>query len=295
MANKYTQLFFLIIIIFLTSCAKKLDDAYIPSYIKIDKIEMQTTGSQGSSSSYLTDAWVYIDGAERGAYPLPSTIPLLAEGEHRIKIAPGIKLNGVSGTRVPYPMVEPFEKELDLVKDSIKPLNIRCEYYATTKFALIEDFEDINFKFETTINNTADWRPTHSSTDPSEYIFEGYHSGGGFLNTEKDYLQIVTKQFFEELPKQGIPVFIELDFYCNTTIVLSVLSYQGGVGESKDLIYLSPTGDQWKKIYINLTSTLSYDQVSDQYKFVISAAHHSANEESIVLLDNFKLLYRDID
>lgn len=295
MGNKYFQLFLLAIIILSISCAKELDEAYIPSYIKIDKIEMQTTGSQGSSSSYLTDAWVYINGEERGAYPLPTTVPLIAEGKQTIKIAPGIKLNGVSGTRVPYPMVEPVVMEIDLVKDSIKPLNVRCEYYSTTKFALIEDFEDINMKFETTPNNTAEWRSTHTSTDPDSFIFEGYHSGGGFLNDDENYLQIVTKQFFDELPKEGIPVFIELDFKCNTTILLSVVSYQGGVGDSQDLIYLSPTGDIWKKIYINLTSTLSYDLVSDQYKFVISAVHSSANDESIVLLDNFKLLYRDID
>lgn len=295
MGNKYFQLFFIAMIMLLTSCAKELDEAYTPSYIKIDHIEMQTSGSQGSSSSNLSDAWVYINGEERGAYPLPSTIPLLAEGKQKIKIAPGIKLNGVSATRVPYPMVEPIEMEIDLVKDSVKALNVRCKYYSTTAFALIEDFEDINMKFETTLNNTADWRSTHSSTDSPDFIYEGYHSGGGFLDDEKNYLQIVTKQFFDELPKQGIPVFIELDFKCNTTIVLSYVSYQGGIGDSHDLIYLSPTGDIWKKIYINLTSTISYDQVSDQYKFVISAVHNSANDESIVLLDNFKLLYRDID
>lgn len=293
MGNKYHQLFFLALIIVFSSCAKQLDEAYTPSYIKIDQIEMQTTGSQGSSSSYLTDAWVYIDGAERGAYPLPSTIPLLAEGEHKIKVAPGIKLNGVAGTRVPYPMIEPVEMQLTLVKDSVKQLNIQCNYYSTTAFAMIEDFEDINFKFETTEYNTAVWRPTHSSTDPADYIFEGYHSGGGFLNDEKSDFQIVTKQIFDELPKQGIPVFIEMDFNLNTTVVLSMSGLEGQAA-TKDIIYLAPTDGEWKKIYINLTSTISYDVQGDRYRFFLSANHTNGDEESVVLIDNFKILYRDI-
>lgn len=271
-----------------------MDETYIPSYINIDEINVLTSSSQGSSSSYITDAWVYLDGEDRGAYPLPSVIPLLAEGEHLVKILPGIKLNGVTGTRVPYPMMEPVEVDLNLIKDSVKNLNIDVRYRSTSKFEMIEDFESTNLKFETTTNNTADFRTTHSTTDPADYIFEGVHSGGGFLTEENNYFQIITKQLFEELPKLGVPVFIELDFKCNTTIVLSVMSYRYGIGESEDLIYLSPT-DEWKKIYINLTSTISYDTDSDQYKFLISAEHNSSLEESVVLIDNFKLIYRDIE
>ena len=72
------------------------------------------------------------------------------------------------------------------------------------------------------------------------------------------------------------------------------MSYRNGIGESKDLIYLSTT-DEWKKIYINLTSTISYDTDAFQYKFLISAEHNTSLEESMVLIDNFKLIYRDIE
>ena len=293
MGNKYLIFIYLSVILFLSACAKELDEAYIASYIKIDKIEMQTTGAQGSSSSSLTDAWVYLDGEERGAYPLPSTVPLLEEGAHKIKIAPGIKLNGVAGTRVPYPLVEPFEATLDLVKDSIRHLDIECEYYSTTAFAMIEDFEDINFKFETTNFNTAEWRPTHSSTDPSEYVFEGYHSGGAFMNSKDTVFQVVTKQIFDELPKQGLPVFIEMDFNVNTTVVLSMTGLEGSMA-SEVIVYLSPTNGVWKKIYVNLTSTISYDTQGDEYRFQLSANHTNGDNETIVLIDNFKVLYRDL-
>lgn len=294
MIKSYSSYLSLILLLFLVSCAKNMDEAYVPSYIKINEINFSTSSSQGSASSYFTDAWVYLDGADMGAYPLPSNIPLLAEGKHTIKIAPGIKLNGVAGTRVPYPMVESIIQELDLTKDSIIPLNISTRYYSTSKFAAIEDFEEINTKFETTVNNTATWGVSQSSSDLAENIFEGLHSGKAVLNAENDYMQIITKQLFEELPKNGLPIFVELNFKSNTTIVMSLLSYVAEIGSSQDIIYLSPS-DEWKKIYINLTSTISYDVNGRGYKILFSAYHNSSLEESIVLLDNFKLVYRNVD
>ncbi len=294
MIKNYTGFLSMVLLVFLASCAKNMDEAYIPSYLKIDQIEVNTTGEQGSSSSYITDAWVYIDGADLGAYPLPSIIPILAGGDHTIKIAPGIKLNGVSTTRVPYPMVEPAEFTMNLIKDSIQNLVISTNYYSTSKFAVVDDFENANVRFEETSFNTAEWRRSHRSTDPSSYVFEGNYSGIAVLDTNHSYLQIITKKTFEELPKQGSPVFIEMDFKTNTTFVLSLMAYNNGIGESTDIIYLNPT-TEWKKIYINMTSTLSYDVNNNEYRFLISANHTNGDDETIVLIDNFKIVYREIE
>ena len=292
--RKIIWVFLALSILYFASCVKNMDEAYIPSYISIDKIAVLTNGEQGSSSSYITDAWVYVDGKDMGAYQLPTKIPILTQGKHTIKVAPGIKLNGVSETRVPYPMVEPDIMEVDLIKDSVRPLTVNCQYFSTSKFALIEDYESINLAFEPTQNNTAEWRNSDKGSDPASYIFEGNHSGLGVLDEDNNRLQLLTKQMFEQLPKKGTPVFIELNFKCNTTIVLSLMSYKLGIGESTDVINLNPT-DEWKKIYVNLTSTLSYDVNNYQYKFLISAYHNHNVDESIVLIDNFKIVYRDIE
>lgn len=285
---------FIVIAVFLVSCAKYMDEAYVPSYIEINNININTSGSQGSSSSNITDAWIYLDGADLGAYPLPARIPLLAAGKHTVRIAPGIKLNGVAATRVPYSLIKPVELELDLQKDSLMPLDVNMRYYGNSIFNMVEDFEDNNPQFETTPNSKAGWEVSSNAADPSSWIFEGLHSGKSVLNVEDYYLQIITKEMFENLPKQGLPVFIEMDFKTNTTIVLSFMSYVNGIGESHDLIYLNPT-EEWKKIYINLTSTISYQPNVHHYKFVISANHSSNNEESVVLIDNFKIVYREVE
>ncbi len=284
----------IIITVFLVSCVKYMDEVYVPSYIEINSINVSTSGSQGSSSSNITDAWIYLDGADLGAYPLPARIPLLASGEHVVRVAPGIKLNGIASTRVSYPLVEPIEIDLNLHKDSVMPLEVNMRYYSNSIFDLVEDFEDNNPQFETTVNSKADWGTSSSGIDPSSWVFEGFHSGKSILNEEDDYLQIITKEMFQDLPKQGLPVFIEMDFKTNATIVLSFMSYVNGIGESFDLIYLNPT-EEWKKIYINLTSTISYQPNIHDYKFLISANHSTNNVETVVLIDNFKIVHREVE
>lgn len=271
-----------------------MDEELIPSYVHIEDIEIRTNNSQGSSSSYITDAWFYVDGEDRGAYPLPATIPYLGDGEHLIKIAPGIKLNGVSATRVPYPMVEPKEIDVNLIKDSIVQLNVRCDYYNTTAFALIEDYEDLSNSFDTWQTNTADWRVTSSDTDSDDYIFEGSHSGGAFMDDDASSLVIVTKQVFDQLPKNGIPVFVEMDFKCNTIVAMAMTGLEGEQ-DSQDIVYLNPTDGEWKKIYINLTSTLSYDTNGSEYRIWFYADHTNGDTQTYFIMDNFKLLYRDLN
>ncbi|OYT16640.1 MAG: hypothetical protein B7C24_06740 [Bacteroidetes bacterium 4572_77] len=277
----------------MVSCAKYEDESLIPSYIQIEKIDVSNSSSQGSSSSYISDAWVYLDGGERGTFPLPARIPLLASGKHTIKIEAGIKLNGVSATRVPYPLLEPIEMEIDLQKDSIIPVSANLRYRSNTHFEFIEDFEGANQRFESTDFGTAEWGISSNATNPS-WVFEGLHSGLGRITEEDNFLQIITKDEFTNLPKNGVPVFIELDFKTNTTIILSVVGYTNGISDVEDLINLNPT-EEWKKIYINLTSTLSYQPDVHVYKFLISANHNSSLDESIVLIDNFKIVYREVE
>lgn len=290
----YFALFSFVLIVFFASCAKKMDEELIPSYIYIENIEILTNNLQGSSSSYITDAWFYVDGADRGAYTLPATIPYLGEGKHTIKVAPGIKLNGVSSTRVPYPLVEPKTVDLELFKDSIIHLNVNCNYYSTTEFALIEDFEDLSNSFDTWETNTAEWRFTSKNSDPDSYVFEGNHSGGAFMDNDASNLVIVTKQVFDQLPKNGIPVFVEMNFRSNTTVTMAMTGINGEQN-SQDIIFLNPTEGEWKKIYINLTSTLSYDTNGSKYRIWFYANHTNGDIETYFMMDNFKLLYRNIN
>src|SRR3954471_3898254 len=74
----------------------------IPVYVHIEKISLvanpdgfvnSVTGDEGSLSSKISDAWVYVDEQLVGCFELPVTFPVLAEGTHTVKIRAGIKVN----------------------------------------------------------------------------------------------------------------------------------------------------------------------------------------------------------
>ena len=68
MKNKIVYIFFMLLII--SSCQKEDAVDGIPSYIKIDAIDLidTTEYSNGYTTQLLTDAWVRINGIDKGIY-----------------------------------------------------------------------------------------------------------------------------------------------------------------------------------------------------------------------------------
>ena len=83
----------------LVSCNKFDKEERVPSYISIPAIEFIVPDSlkadQGTASAKITDAWIYLDDKLKGIFELPAKFPLLNEGEHSLKVFPGIKQNGI--------------------------------------------------------------------------------------------------------------------------------------------------------------------------------------------------------
>ena len=71
-------LFGFFLISFITACDIINPEEDIPAYIEILPYEYSPE-SGGSSSTKITDGWIYVDGEFLGAFNLPSTIPVLAD------------------------------------------------------------------------------------------------------------------------------------------------------------------------------------------------------------------------
>ena len=103
------NLLLLLLFPFLVGCQLFDQPEIAPSYIHIENFNFIITNSnQGTNSEKITDAWVYIDDTPAGVYELPANFPVLEEGKHKVRIRAGIKENGISGTRVPYPFYASF-------------------------------------------------------------------------------------------------------------------------------------------------------------------------------------------
>jgi hypothetical protein len=95
--NKFIIIFF----IFLISCSK--NDVEIPTLITVNEFELSSTSISGSNSQNISDVWFYVNDSLQGVYELPASFPVLKTGINNVRLKAGIKVNGISSTRVTYP------------------------------------------------------------------------------------------------------------------------------------------------------------------------------------------------
>lgn len=279
---------FFTFILFLTSCDFFDPEEKIPAYIHIESIEFSTEGHSeyGSSSSNITDAWVYVDDQLVGAFELPATFPVLMEGAHTVKVKPGIKLNGIAESRAINPFYSVYTTTVNLIPDSTITLAPISNYYDEVFFPWKEDFEEGGVSLEktgrsdTTINKTP-------ANDPK--VFEGTYSGIINLDATHDFFECKTSSSYV-LPKTGSPVFLEMNYKNNVEFSVGIFANSTGTSIQHDLLVLNPT-DTWKKIYINLTGRVSEETSANNFQIFFGCQKPDNVANGEILLDNIKLLH----
>lgn len=259
----------------------------IPSYIRIDSFSFQVQAGEGTESHLITDAWVYIDGQKCGVYELPCTFPVLYEGEHTIQILPGIKLNGIAATRAIYPFYTSYSTTTALVKDSIIAIKPNCQYESTLVFEMIEDFENGGVLFDELSQSDTTLERT---SDPSQ-VFEGSYSGYVVLDSTDD-LFLVKSVYSYNLPQANKYNFLELNFKTNNSIYIGVVSNESTQSIMHPIVVLNPTSE-WKKIYINLTPTVSRETDALSFSIFIGAEPDVDISKVEIYLDNIKLIHAE--
>lgn len=283
---KYKLFVFFIIIVTMIfySCNFINPPEIIPSYIQINTINFTASSGQGSSSYKISDAWVYIDDQPLGCYELPTKFPVLKEGNHKITIYGGIKINGIAGTRSIYPYYQPWTQYVCLKKDSTIIFYPSTTYYSSTKFSFIEAFEDGGILFKK--SPTSDTMIVKTSAKSE--VFEGTYSGVITLNNDIDTFECVTIDAYK-LPKSDSPVFIEMDYKTNNTFTIGVYANYTGYRNRLEYLNINPS-DTWNKIYINLTNIISREAMANDYNIFISAYKASDVLNGVILIDNIKLI-----
>lgn len=271
-----------LILLALLGCNK---EEPIPSYIHIDQFTLTTNyATEGSASHRILDAWIYVDDQLVGAFELPCTVPVLYEGTHTLKVLPGVMENGISETRITYPFYDRFEQSVDLVAGQITDVVPTTAYSQSADFSWIEDYEGLAHGFCTGL--TPDTVMTIYTT-PAPEVFELTGSGGVNLGSGI-YLGETCNKYI--LPKGGAPVFLELNYNCNTDFNVGVRGYSGSTLDVQGIsLTLRPTTG-WKKVYVNLTNEVSSATNSTTFSIFFSFVKDPAVAESYVYLDNVKLI-----
>lgn len=270
--------------LFLQQC-KVFDPAeQIPAYIHIDTITLNTNyDSFGSASHNIVDAWVFLDNKEfLGAFELPTTIPILAEGEHTLTIQAGIKENGIANTRIRYPFYDKNIYKLDMQPGKVDTLHPQMHYISQVRMLIDEDFEIPYQYIEKAPNNTVD---VLRSTDD---VFEKKYALKATLIDNGDVFEIQTINTYNV--SRSLAMFLELNYKTDETIAIGYYSINVSDNTQHGFMYLNPT-DTWKKIYVNLGTEMSLEPVGNVFRFFIGAQKSSDGDTTHIYLDNLKIVH----
>jgi hypothetical protein len=272
----------------LSSCSLFDGKETQPAYISIDQFSVATDPTlQGSSSSKITDAWVYVDNNLLGAYELPCRIPVLKQGQSEILLGAGIKVNGISSLRSPYVFFKLYSENANLVPGETSFFNPQVSYFDSLSFPLLANFDDIsgNKLESTSISDTN----IFITTNPSK-TFEGNGSQIVTLLRDSGYIEFQTVDAYD-LPKQGTPVYAELNYKCTHILSVGIAAYYPLSNTRKQLVInLNPT-DTWNKVYLNLTNQVSTEIGAANYRLFFFVEKLRGTGPAEILIDNLKIIH----
>ena len=275
------------LLIALSSCEIINPEEQVPSYIHIEKIDLSTDyGSEGSNSHNIVDAWVYVNDKFIGGYELPATFPVLASGEVNLKVRAGIRNSGATALRLDYPFYNFYENAFfQLSEDSVSNAEPEATYFDDLTFEWLEGFEGSTTSLEENENSVE-----LTITNNEDEVFEGNGSAKIELTTAEAYFSAVTTESYT-LPKQGSDVYLEMDYKTSGYIEVRLISNEVLNIQNTSIIVLYPTDDLWKKIYVDLGSTVT--RAANALTFQIQIICYSPNgqEQSVSYLDNIKLIH----
>jgi len=239
---------------------------------------------KGSSTHFITDIWLSVGGANMGVYEMPFTIPTLETGLQTVTIRPGIKLNGITASRIAYPFYEPVIFDLELREAEIHLIEPVSTYKEACKFPWIEEFEDPGIRLI---------HPEYSDVkivNQGEVVREGRYSAMISLNEEYvDFEAYSYKDF--ELPQDATPVLFEFDYQNTNGFEVGIYLIEDGIIEWYSLVYVRPT-DSWKRFYVDLGTTATYQSSTELFRIAIRAVYEpDVGETGKVFLDNLKLVH----
>lgn len=231
------------------------------------------------------DAWIYIDDQFVGAFEMPCTVPVLYDGSHIVKILPGIKENGISETRIYYPFYDKIEQTIMLTRGQVTTLNPSTTYSQGADFTWMEDFDGAWHSICKTDSSTDSIMTIVTAPD----AFEGTGSGKVSI-TSGTYAGISCNKYV--LPKGGSPVFLELNYSCNTDFNVGIIGYlsNNAVDVQWTSLSLRPTSG-WNKVYVNLTNEVSQATNSVKFGIFFSMLNNPDLSASYFYLDNVKLVH----
>ena len=280
--------------LFLSPCKDQPEP--IPAYITLQPFSVDATG--GAAAQKITDGWLYVNGEFLGAYTLPATVPILAEGQSEVWVFPGVKKNGIITTPDIYSMMIRHDQDYTLTPGQTTVVQPVTKYDDNTVYAW--DLDRASFDgFGSVLLEDRDDNAGLNLNISSSDAFGG--SGKSVL-MEVDtahhapLMEIATEE--TALPTGGArQTWLEVNYKNEVPFQLWLLgTSQSQPNETMQFIYQFNVSENWNKTYFNLTEFVVAMQ-QEKYKLFFTVelptdnAGNYTREKAAVRLDNIRLLH----
>jgi len=264
-----------------SNCSK--EEAQIPAFLSIDNIRFAPESNQGSASENIQFAFIFINDEFIGGYQLPiDRIPILATGDVNILVRPGVKANGISQNPDVYPPYTDFIATVNFEEEEVTTLEPVVSYKPNVRFALNEDFNSENHKFQIDLDDDPDTR----------IVIDGdgaFEVKSARISLNSDHNQVIAgTDFIDVLPKNNTPVWLEIDYKTDVPILFGLTGFESISNFEQFPEFGINSNDEWNKIYFDVTQYINLPNFN-QYQLFFGAS--LAEEEGEIFLDNVKLVY----
>ena len=274
----------------LWGCSMMDPNQDIPNYLIVPEMSFVPGEDQGTSSTNITDLWVYSATDVVGIFPLPAIVPILPEDADGspVTLLAGIRENGISNSRAPYPFYTVVEHMVTGAPGTRDTLYPSIEWVENVRFMPVEDFENSNV-FGSLVAGSGMER-----TGAEGAVFEGGKSGRIEVNANAPLVRVRTVEQEYEL-EGGLPAFLEFDYRCDQSFAVGLYGFRDGQETKHLTLVINPTEDiggavVWNKLYVDLASNITAQGPADHFEVYFECILEAGRDAGSVGLDNLRIL-----
>jgi len=266
--------------IFISSCDLKKEP--ISAYLHIKPFDVTT-------QQQITDVWVSdaTTGDSLGVYELPATLPIIAEGETKLVVSPGILENGIRATPNMYPMMTQYETTVNLAPNEIDTIQPSTEYDSRVQFHYQADFDGLNTLTEIIDTSIKIETELISASDGA---FEG--NSVRFVLDEDNPLMEVANEDPLDLETERNQTFMEVHYKTEGILQIGLLAYEPSSTKPVRQLFLALNPKAgWNKVYVNLTDQLvALGPRFTEFRVLFGAQLPNGQTTAKFLIDNVKVM-----
>ncbi len=265
-----------------TGCDVINPDEKIPTYIHIDSFRFVHQGDTFGSATYkMSSVWVYFNNEPLGAFEMPATIPIIAEQEGIVTVAPGIDFNGMKSFQYAYPFYMFDSLRLQPQPGQVVHFDAKTGYTGGTRLIYNSTF-DLGNPFERFAGDTS----LMKTSDP-DYVFEGGGSGYIYLDGPKKSSENISIDVFR--PTSTGQLFLEMNYKCSIPFQVGVAAFYSNGTQAVEYVGGVNARTGWNKIYISLQEFVNANQGA-QFHLLIRAGTDNGEAQGWVAIDNVKIV-----